>query len=73
MSKDAAIKALTKQLGQQPPAGVRALSEAELRELAEAIAAARHRQAAALEAAGERALERIPRLLRGPVRKVVGA
>ena len=72
MSKEAEIKALTKQLGQQPPAGVKALPEDELRELEAAIAEARHRQAAALEEAGDRALDRIPRLLRGPVRKVVG-
>lgn len=72
MSKDAATRAVTKQLGDQPPKGLGALSEEELRDLASAIAEARHRQAAALEQAGERALSRIPRLLRGPVRKVAG-
>jgi hypothetical protein len=73
MSKDAAFRALRQQLSGSPPAGLRALSEAELEDLAAAIADARHRQAAALDQAGERALSRIPRILRGPVRKVTGA
>jgi hypothetical protein len=72
MSKDAAIHALRKQLGQPPPPGLGALSDEQLRDLAEAIRDARHRQAAALAEAGDRALGRIPRLLRGPVRKVAG-
>lgn len=72
MSKDAAIQALRQQLGGSPPAGLSALSEEQLRDLAAAIADARHRQAAALEEAGARALGRIPRLLRGPVRKLAG-
>jgi hypothetical protein len=73
MSKDAAIQAVTKQLGQAPPPALSALSAEQLRALAATIEDARHRQAAALEEAGDRALKRIPRLLRGPVRKVVGA
>ena len=73
MSKDAAIQALRQQLAGPPPTRLNALSEEQLRDLTAAIADARHRQAAALEEAGERALGRIPRLLRGPVRKVTGA
>jgi hypothetical protein len=72
MSKDAAIRAVSQQLGEPPPPGLTALSEEQLQDLACAIADARHRQAAALQQAGERALGRIPRLLRGPVRKVAG-
>ena len=72
MSKDAATRAVRQQLGQTPPPGLSALSEEDLRDLAAAIADARHRQAAALQQAGDRALARIPRLLRGPVRKVAG-
>lgn len=72
MSKDAARRALEAQLGASAPEGLLALSEAELNDLAEAIQAARRRQTASLAEAGERALNRIPRLLRGPVRKVVG-
>lgn len=73
MSREAAIQALRGQLGSSPPPGVRGLSAEALEDLAVAVQAARHRQAAALEEAGDRALGRIPRLLRGPVRKVVGA
>jgi hypothetical protein len=72
MSKDVALQALKEQLGAAPPPGVAALSEKQLRDLAAAIADARHRQAAALQEAGDRALGRIPRLLRGPIRKVAG-
>ncbi len=72
MSKDAATRALESQLGAGAPKAVRTLSEAELNDLAEAIQSARRRQTASLAEAGERALNRIPRLLRGPVRKIVG-
>jgi hypothetical protein len=72
MSKDAAIRALRQQLGDAPPPGVQALADEHLHDLAGAIRDAGHRQAAALQEAGERALGRIPRLLRGPVRKVAG-
>lgn len=73
MSRDAAIRALTAQLDQTPPSGLRALTDEQLLDLAAAVEAARHRQAAALAEAGDRALGRIPRPLRGPVRRVVGA
>lgn len=72
MSKDAAIHALSQQLGQPPPPALRELTEQQLRALARAVEDARHRQAASLQEAGDRALGRIPRLLRGPVRKAVG-
>jgi hypothetical protein len=48
------------------------LGDAALTDLAHAIRDARHREGEALAAAGERALERVPRLLRGAIRKVVG-
>lgn len=72
MSKDTALQALRKQLGDTPPPGVRRLSDEALLDLAAAIRDAGRRQAVALDQAGERALERIPRFLRGPVRKVAG-
>jgi hypothetical protein len=72
VSKDAARRALEAQLGTSIPKGVRALGEDELQDLADAVRAARRRQVEALAEAGERALNRIPRLLRGPVRKVAG-
>ncbi|MGE5617473.1 MAG: hypothetical protein ACM3UX_00900 [Candidatus Woesearchaeota archaeon] len=73
MSTDAARRALEAQLGASVPKGVCALSETELGDLAEAVQSARRRQTLSLAEAGERALNRIPRLLRGPVRKIVGA
>lgn len=72
MSRDAEIRSLKQELGRTPPRGLNALSEEQLNDLSTAIREARHRQAAALEEAGERALSRIPRLLRGPVKKVAG-
>jgi hypothetical protein len=66
------FRALATQLGAQPPDGLRRLDEHRLIELAEAIGDARERQAAELEAAGERALRHIPKLLRIPIRKVLG-
>ena len=52
------------------PAGIRGLTDAERQDLADAIADARRRQAAALADAGERAFNQIPRLLRGPIRRM---
>jgi hypothetical protein len=65
-------RALEGQLGAGPPAGLSVLSDAALGDLADAIRAARRRQAQALDQAGDRAMRKIPRLLRGPIRKVVG-
>ena len=71
MSRDGR-RALEDQLGPGAPAGLSVLSDAELADLAGAIQDARRRQARELDQAGDRALRRIPRLLRGPIRKVVG-
>ena len=67
-----ALLALRKQLAAAPPPAVAQLGADELRHLSEAIAAARHQQAAELAKAGEKALGHIPKLLRAPVRKVLG-
>ncbi len=72
MSKEAGRQALEAQLGARIPKGVGALADDDLEDLARAVREARRRQAQALAEAGERALSRIPRLLRGPVRKVAG-
>jgi hypothetical protein len=69
MSGLAAVEA---QIGSEPPAGLTRLSDEELNDLAPAIRAARRRLAAEIAAAAERALGYVPRLLRGPLRKVVG-
>lgn len=71
MSRDA-IRALEQQLGQAAPSGVKELAAAEIADLAQAIREARHRQAQALDEAADRALGRIPRMLRGPIRKIAG-
>lgn len=64
--------ALERELRGPPPPGVQRLSDPDHAHLAGLIAAARHRQAAELAAAGDRALRFVPRLLRGPIRKVLG-
>jgi uncharacterized protein involved in exopolysaccharide biosynthesis len=66
------FEALRARLGGTPPGGLRVLAGPELEDLNTAIADARRRQGEALAAAGESALGYIPRLLRGPVRRVVG-
>jgi NaMN:DMB phosphoribosyltransferase len=66
------FEALRAQLQDDPPEGLRRLGGAELADLAGAVDGARRRQAKALAAAGDRALRHIPRVLRGPVRRVVG-
>jgi hypothetical protein len=72
MSKNG-LKALESELGSPPPARVAALDDERLGELAGAIRAARHRQAAELTKASEQSLQFIPKLLRLPVRKVLGS
>ena len=69
---DDAFTALRAQLGDTAPDSLRTLSDTELRDLSAALADARHRQAAALAEAGDRALSHIPRLLRGPIKRIVG-
>ena len=70
MAKAAALR---DELGSAPPAGVvEALSEAEADDLANALADARRRQAAELRAAVHGAYDHVPRLLRGPIRKIFG-
>jgi hypothetical protein len=69
---DDAHTALNKQLGDSAPDSLRTLSDSELRDLSDALADARHRQAVALAEAGDRALSHIPRLLRGPIKRIAG-
>jgi hypothetical protein len=69
---DDAFNALCAQLGESAPQALRQLSGDELTDLSNAVRTARRRQTKALADAGERALGHIPRLLRGPVRKIVG-
>jgi len=66
-----ALSELREQLGDDIPEGLSRLNDADLRDLAHAVRDARHRQGQALAEAGERALGRVPRLLRAPVRRIV--
>jgi hypothetical protein len=69
---DKEFAALRERLDSEPPETLRALSGAQLADLTSAIADARRRQVEALVAAGDRALSHVPRLLRGPIRRVAG-
>lgn len=66
-----AAASLAHQLGAEPPVGL-TLSEADTEQLAELIKEARRAQGEELEASLHKALEIVPRPLRGTVRKVVG-
>lgn len=63
--------ALSKQLRTEPPAGL-SLSDDEQQRLADLILTARKDQGEELQASLLSALDHLPRLLRGPVRKVFG-
>ena len=69
---DKGINALEAQLHGPVPGGLHPLTDDQLIDLADAIGHARRRQAAELAAAGDQALSRIPRVLRGPLRKALG-
>lgn len=71
-ARDDAFTALSAQLRGPVPGGLHELSAEELTNLGAAVADARHRQAAALSEAGDRALSHIPRLLRGPIKRIAG-
>jgi hypothetical protein len=70
---DDGFRALEQELRAPPPEGLKRLSDGELLDLAGAVKDARLLQAAAMQRAGEQALGNIPRLLRGPIRKLLGA
>ena len=61
---------LEDELREPLPAGIRQLTEDQRQDLADAIRDARRRQAGALAEAGENALGQLPRLVRGPIRRM---
>ena len=63
---------LANQLRAAPSEAVTGLPDEYQAHLGGAIRTARHRQAEQLARASEQALEHVPRLLRGPLRKIVG-
>jgi hypothetical protein len=66
------FQALATQLRDAPPDSLAELDDAQLTDLADAVRDARRRQAVELQAAGDKAFGHIPRLLRGPIRKLLG-
>jgi hypothetical protein len=66
------LTALEHELRAPAPAGIRRLDDAQLGDLASAIVDERHRQAAALAAAGDQALGQLPRVVRIPIKKLLG-
>jgi hypothetical protein len=69
---DDALNGLERELRAPIPAGLRQLGDSELRDLTSAIADEQHRHAAALTAAGDQALGQLPRMIRIPLRKLLG-
>lgn len=69
---DGGFPALRKALGGSAPDSLRELDDDDLTQLASAVTDARRRQGRALAEAGERSLRHVPRLLRGPIRKLAG-
>lgn len=69
---DDALNGLERELHAPVPPGLLGLDDSELRELTTAIADERHRQAGALAAAGDQALAQLPRMIRIPLKKLLG-
>jgi hypothetical protein len=70
-SQGDALAGLRRVLGAPPPKALAALGAGELTRLCDAIEAARGRHSEALSAALDEALLQVPRLLRGPVKRIV--
>ncbi|MGI8801640.1 MAG: hypothetical protein ACR2KV_05620 [Solirubrobacteraceae bacterium] len=68
---DAARRILEPELGKAIPDGLDELTEEELNGFAEILRVAKRRQSQQLEGAVEEALDIVPRLLRGTVRKML--
>jgi len=64
-------RALEAELDGRPPDGLRALEDGELTDLADRLREAKQRQSLALEVGIDEALEIVPRLVRGPARKIL--
>jgi hypothetical protein len=68
---DDAIEILEQELGARIPEGLEALADDELLLLADLLAEAKASQAQELEEGVQGSLEIVPRLMRGPVRKIL--
>ena len=69
---DVGLRALEVQLGAPAPPTLEGLPDAALQDLAVSVRQARHRQAAELASAGDKALALVPRMLRAPIRRMLG-
>lgn len=67
-----AFAELAAALSDEPPASLRDAAPAAIATLAAAVRQAHEHQEAELVAATDRAFEHIPRLLRGPVKRLLG-
>jgi hypothetical protein len=66
-----AMRALELELGDRVPDGLKTLTDEELTDIADRLRDAKLRQSEALDAAIGEAVEIVPRLLRGPMRKIL--
>ena len=66
-----ARRLLEEELHMRLPDGLRGVKEEHLTDLADRVLAAKQRQSLALEVGIDDALEIVPRLVRGPVRKIL--
>lgn len=66
-----AIHALESELGGRAPDGLEQLGDEQLRAFTDKLHHAKQRQSEALQGAVEEALEIVPRMVRGPVRKIL--
>lgn len=66
-----AFRALESELGGAPPDGLERLTDAQLRAFTDLLRDAKRRQSDALRSAVEESLEIVPRMVRGPVRKIL--
>ena len=62
---------LEAELGGRLPAGLNALQDEELSDLANRLRETKQRQSQALEVGIDEALDIVPRLVRGPIRKIL--
>ena len=66
-----ARRLLEEELDMRLPDGLRSLTDEELTDLADRVLEAKQRQSLALEVGMDDALAIVPRLVRGPVRKIL--
>jgi hypothetical protein len=66
-----AMRDLEQELGGRAPDGLEALTDAQLQAFTDLLHECKRRQSESLRAAVEHSLEIVPRMVRGPVRKIL--